>query len=345
MIKRLTFEAVREKARASQERYLGISEDYRLTVGVYYKGERYVISEDEDVFSYQYDIGSISKTVTAHLILYLKEQKLLRLEDSVDRYLDLPRGNYPTLYELLTHTAGYRHLTPLEVTLPALMRHRYSRKNPYAGCTRETVLGCLSVRKKRKQKSMDYGYSDFAYALLALVAERVAGRPFAELSLSFLQNRLGMSRTEIQADPDTRIPPAVSGRSRIAFWEWERDNPYLASGGFVSNIEDMLAYLALQIESEESYIKEAHVPCLESYFQKTNEYACIGWHTYKNSDRLWHVGGVGTFRSSMLFNPKKKFGVVVLGNGKGISCANVHYIAKILYSELKIHKIDVTKER
>lgn len=52
---------------------------------------------------------------------------------------------------------------------------------------------------------------------------------------------------------------------------------------------------------------------------------CIGWHTYKRSNQLWHVGGVGTFRSSIIFNKKCRLGVVVLGSSKGkrsLPCKN-----------------------
>ena len=52
------------------------------------------------------------------------------------------------------------------------------------------------------------------------------------------------------------------------------------------------------------------------------------------------MGGVGTFRSSVIFNKKRKLGVVVLGNSKGVASANVHYLAKMLYSEMKINKIN-----
>jgi len=71
---------------------------------------------------------------------------------------------------------------------------------------------------------------------------------------------------------------------------------------------------------------------------------CIGWHTYKRSNQLWHVGGVGTFRSSLIFNKKRKLGVAVLGNAKGKASANSHYIAKMLYSELKKKRIRLNGE-
>lgn len=101
----------------------------------------------------------------------------------------------------------------------------------------------------------------------------------------------------------------------------------------------MLNYIAVQVESGEPYIRGAHRLCRESVSERSDVVTCIGWHSYKKSNQLWHVGGVGTFRSSIIINRPRKIGVVVLGNSKGKASANVHYLAKMLYSELKIKKI------
>ena len=71
---------------------------------------------------------------------------------------------------------------------------------------------------------------------------------------------------------------------------------------------------------------------------------CIGWHTYKKSNQLWHVGGVGTFRTSLILNKRLRLGVAVLGNAKGKASANVQYIAKMLHSELKKNRISLKEE-
>jgi len=97
--------------------------------------------------------------------------------------------------------------------------------------------------------------------------------------------------------------------------------------------------VGVQIESDEPYIRDAHRLCPESVSGRSDIVTCLGWHSYKKSNQLWHVGGVGTFRSSIIINRPRKIGVVVLGNSKGRASANVHYLAKMLYSEMKIKKI------
>ena len=341
MIDFLSVDALRPKVIKCIEKYISLSKHQSLTVGFYRRGKWFIFSNEDMPTPLLYDIGSVSKTLTAHLILSLVQKGLLDLHTSVSAYLDLPKGEYPTIYQLLTHTAGYGHLTPVEITVPSLLQSRYARRNVYRGCTAQTVLKCLARRKNRKPRG--YSYSDFSYAVLAVVAERVTGEDFCPLFERFVQEELGMHQTVVTAPEHLRQPLAMLGDGAIDFWKWEKNNPYIAGGGLVSNIQDMLAYISLQIESDEPYITDAHQICKESISPKRNLASCIGWHTYTKSNRFWHVGGAGTFRSSVIVNRKRKIGVVVLGNSKGVASANVHYLAKMLYSEMKINKIDFEK--
>ncbi len=328
---------LRPKSAEKISKYLALSEHNRMTIGVYKNGKCYVFGGGEEKRLF-YDIGSVTKTVTAHLILKLHENKSLDIYKTVDNYLSLKKGKYPTVYQLLTHTAGYHHLTPIEVTLPPLFAHGYARKNPYENCTVNTVIKSLERRRFIRPK-VRYGYSDFAFAILAAVAEEVTKTSFSTLFEDFIKNDLGLKETLIEIGEENRNLLAAKGKRLLPFWVWRRNNPYIAGGGVVSNIGDVLKYLALQIESDEPYIASAHTVCEASRLKNNNHLMCMGWHTYKKSNQLWHVGGVGTFRSSLIINKRLKIGVAVLGNAKGKASANAHYIAKMLYSELKNNRI------
>ncbi len=329
--------AFRKKLLDRIEQYLSLSDKQTLSVGLYIHGQEYVVglNEAEEVLSY--DIGSVSKTLTAHLILKLAEQGLVELDRPVSAYIELKKGSYPTIYELLTHTAGYGHQTPLEITMPMLLSHRYSHRNPYEKANRAMVLRALN-RRNRKKKTYHYGYSDFSYAILAIVAERVAHEPFDRLMEKLLRDDLQLQNTFLTRS--NSVPSAVCRGREIPYWHWERENPYIAAGGMVSNIFDMLKYVRLQIESDNGYIVKAHAVCENSFPKGRNIGTCLGWHTYRNSDQLWHVGGVSTFRTSLIANKRRGYGVAVCGNAKGVNSANVHYIAKMLYSEMKLKKIN-----
>ena len=331
MIKEIKLETLRDKVQRCIHNYLEIADNYHLEFGIYYYGQLFRYSNNEQ--KHLYDIGSLSKTFTAHLILKLIDNKQLDINDNIGKYLNLPNGYYPTIYELLTHTAGYNNLTPVEITIKGLLKHRYISHNPYDNCTEEDIIKALIKRNKKKAINR-YGYSDFSYAILAIIIEKITKKTFLHAMEEFIKIDLAMQKTTFFAD--NRKIMAVNKNKRYNYWHWNTDNPYLASGGLISDINDMLQYLKTQIESEESFITNAHK--IQKIKSKSNITMAFGWHSYQNSRQLWHVGGVGTFRSSLIFNKKKNFGVVVLGNAKGIKSANVHYLAKMLYSEIKINK-------
>ena len=334
MIK-LERESFRNKFLNYYDKYISLSNNQNIAIGIYKNGVFYVFGNGIDE-KYMYDIGSITKTITAHLILKLVDLKLINLNDTINQYLELKKGNYPTIIELLTHSAGYNHLTPLEITVPSLLKYGYSKKNIYENIKSDDIIKALNKRRRCKHKNK-YGYSDFASAVLALISEKVCKIKFSKLLEDFIKNDLCLLNTKLTFN-NNRYPLAIKNGKILNYWQWELDNPYIFSGGVVSNIKDMLQYIAIQIESEEKYIKNAHY-VVENIETKNNIRMCMGWHSYQKSHQLWHVGGVGTFRSSIIINKYKKIGIIVLGNTKGIKKANVHYIGKMLYSDLKMKRI------
>lgn len=337
----LDINSLRPKVLEKINKYMSLSEHNKLTIGLYKNGKRYVLGNEEDTRLF-YDIGSVTKTLTAHLILKLHEDGKLDINKTVDKYLPLKKGKYPSIYQLLTHTAGYHHFTPIEVFLPRLLTHRYSRKNPYEKCTPKTVIKALERRRFIKPKTR-YGYSDFPSAILAAVAEEVTKTPFDTFFEDFMHNELNLKETRLTIETEKRNPVAAKGKKKLPFWVWNRNNPYIASGGVISNISDVLKYLALQIETDEQYITRAHTVCDESEVKNDKHLTCIGWHTYKNSNQLWHIGGAGTFRTCVIINKHLNLGVAVLGNAKGKSRANARYISNIIYNELKTNRINLEK--
>lgn len=325
------------KGETTVQRYLQLSKNNCLAIGVLLPDGTmgYYMSADVQTDSL-FDIGSISKTFTAQVILKLVNERKLLLSDSVDMFLPLPKGIYPTIEMLLTHTAGYKNLTPVEITVPNLLKKSYARANVYRGIQEKSVLNALSKRNRARRRG--YSYSDFAYAILAIVASRITGKNIIDLLQEVIDDYHLVNTRVIPSN--NRVKSNLRGHI-IPPWKWECNNPYLASGGISSTICDMLAYAKAQVEKPYAFIKLAQqrIDTSSNLGEKTD--ICLGWHTYRRSNQCWHVGGVGTFRSSMIFNAKSKCAVVVMGNAKGGKSANVHYIAKLLYSEMKRHHITV----
>ncbi len=327
---------IRKKALDRIEQYLSISDKQSLSIGFYVNGQAYIIDFGQEEQELSYDIGSVSKTVTGHLILKLCDDGLIDINESVSKYLDIKSGKYPTIYELLTHTDGYGYLTPIEITVPNHLRRRFSYKNPYENVKAADILRALE-RRNHKRRARKYNYSDFSYAVLALIAEKVTGKKFIDLINNFIKHDLNLDHTVISKQAGS--PKSVYKGRIIPCWIWKDNDPYIAAGGLASNIYDMLKYIGTEIESDKKYITDGHIVCPASFSENKRTGTTVCWHTYKNSDQIWHIGAAGTFRSSLIFNKVKHIGVVVLGNTKGVRSANVNYIAKMLYNELKLKKI------
>lgn len=317
--------------------YIGESEYKNISIGIIIGKTKYKFCFDKsgmvnDIFEYQ--IGSISKTFTAHIVMKYAMEKSIDLNSNAGEYLGL-KGDYPTINELLTHTAGYGHLTPVEITLKSLLLHSYNKKNPYESIKKEEIIKCFKRRKKNREN--DYSYSDFNFAVLALFLENIKNDSFINLMNDFIKNDLKLDSTYIPA-ADKMDLICVNRNKLIMPWKWNRDNPYLAAGGIISNVDDMIKYMEIQMNSPEEYIYRCHEIRKDLKKRKDRTLIAKGWHAYKNGNHLWHVGGVSTHRSSLIVSKNKKIGVVVLANSSGKHKANAHFIAKMIYSVLARNK-------
>ena len=87
-------------------------DDIRITVGTIRDGkaEYTVYGRDGEVLPdtvYEYEIGSLTKTVTGALICRAVSEGRMELDAPVSRYIPLPEGTRdPTIVQLVTHTSG-----------------------------------------------------------------------------------------------------------------------------------------------------------------------------------------------------------------------------------------------
>ena len=293
-----------EKINNSISKYSGI-----LAIFLKDKDEEYIYGENT-----LFDIGSLSKILTSMLVLKMNQDKLINLEDRLDKYLKVRDGNYPTIYELLSHRTGYHHLTPVKFTVPTLLFHRYKNYNLYSNITNQDVL--KEINKRRKYKS-EYGYSDFSYAILTLIIEEVYRDNFSNI-MNYYLSSIGLL--------DTKCITKDMKRSAKKNWIWESNNPYISAGGIVSTISDIRKLILYIFDN----VPEA--------FVKMDKHNCVFFLNDKQSV-FWHVGGVGYYRVSLLLSKKRKIAVAVLGNHIGKRGANPYYISKLMYGALRRNKV------
>lgn len=118
-----------------------------------------------------FQIGSISKVMTALVIHQLVAEGRLRLTDPIENVLPavpIPRGSGITLHHLIDHTSGLADSPPL------------------------SVEGGLWTGFRPGER---WSYSNTAYEILGKVAEHAGGKPLAQLLRERIFQPLGMNRS------------------------------------------------------------------------------------------------------------------------------------------------------
>lgn len=145
-------------------------------------------------------LASVSKQFTAMCIHLLAQQGLLQLTDRLSLYFP-ELGHWPEvqLLHLLNHTSG---LPDFEEHIP---------ESQQAQLTDEDVLQITAQQKSLLfSPGSQYRYSNTAYVLLGLLAERVSGKNYADVLQEYIFRPLGMQHS-ILYRADASIPNRAMG--------------------------------------------------------------------------------------------------------------------------------------
>ena len=160
-----------------------------------------------------YEIGSITKTITALMVKRAEKEGKLELDATIDKYLSLPDGKkYPKIIDLLTHTSGYK---PYYFETP-MIKNFFKGRNDFYGINGEMVkerIGKINLDKE----SYGFSYSNFGFAVLGLVLESVYGESWKTLAEDFLLNELGLENTHVSVGKGEL---GKATRNALQFWKF-----------------------------------------------------------------------------------------------------------------------------
>lgn len=283
-----------------------------ITVGILKDGESsyHVYGENGKELPkelHTYEIGSLTKTLTAALINKAVREEKISLDHTIDSYLSLPSGNhYPTIAELLTHTSGYKGYY---FEAPMISNFLCGR-NDFYGITKEMVLektGSFSLKEER----CDFNYSNFGYAVLGLVLEEVYDTNYTVLLNDFAKNDLKLQ--------DTKVSEQNGDLGN--YWCWQETDAYKPAGAVTSNISDLLLYAQMQLEDHPS-VSGCH-NSLKQINAATPDFLEMGirmdeigmsWLIDNQNGILWHNGGTDNYNCYLGFDMEHQTAVVVLSN-------------------------------
>lgn len=300
---------------------------YELTpgfiVGVIDGDSSYVVSFGKHKMPFQgkisqndvFEIGSITKTMTATLIMVLAQNQRLSLSDKFNQYLPLeyqnPRLKNLTIEQLLNHKTAFSRR-------PAMFGEKEEdAQNPYSHYTKQDLLEYY--RNFVPEKGDEFSYSHTNYALLEFVVETACSCDYHTALETYLFSELEMNNSfiDLKEKKDNVISPGVD-RSLSLVNPWTFAS-FASSEGVKSSAGDLMhfmrAFMSLSGTSFDDYFSNFTKQNNTSFNDKL--FYSTGWHGIKINKKTKALVSNGNTNGHSAFIgmvPETKTGVVVLSN-------------------------------
>lgn len=277
-----------------------------------------------------YEIGSITKTFTTSLLTKAIYNGQIDLNDSISKFIKLNVGQfYPTIEQLATHTAGYGEYPPF-IKIKSIMSSATDHSNFFYGYNTQSLIKDLQKRTL-SNKPYAWEYSNFGMSALGNVLTQVYNSDYKTLVENYAQKELGLANTHVGINKGD-LNGYTKG-NKVANWKWKDDDAFLPAGSLVSNIDDMLKYINIQISGEDKYLALGY----KKYAVTSNpQYDMgLGWILDTKNNIIWHNGETYGFNSFIGFDREKKIGVVIMANYAGQADNSSTIIGQKLLKELQ----------
>ncbi len=259
-----------------------------------------------------YEIGSITKTFTASLLVQMAEEGLVKLDDPISKYLpkgicDFEGDKVITLQDLSSHYSG----------LPRLASNFFptvtDMSNPYTNYNQNHLYEYLKTFEGVAREKRKVDYSNLGVELLGHILTLVSGQTYEEMLQERIFKPLEMNNTTITFN-ENHLAQLAKGHNEMGLITSNWDFPHFGGAGAIrSTTEDMLKYIQAQFTSK-IYAK-AHTTRLT---MGGSTKIGLGWITTPSQNTgeeiVWHNGGTGGYRSFTGFIKNQNMGVIVLNN-------------------------------
>ncbi len=294
-----------------------------------------------------YEIGSISKPITALLLALMIEAGEAKLDDSVRTYLpkemEVPiRGDREiTLLELATHTSGLPRMpSNFSVSLvAAAMTDKLAAQNPYAQYDAKKLAAGLKTAKLKDIARPDVTYSNLGFGLLGDALAHKAGTSYEDLLRSRITGPLGMKSTFV-ALPDDQAKFATAHNAKgdpVSGWTFGCMH---GCGAIRSTADDMLTFLEVCSGRRVTKLEKAMLMTQEKRTISSARWDIgLGWFMGHDpaTRHWWHNGGTGGFATYLAYSRNPGVGIVVLSNQErvpGSPYLTVDHLGDTLIREL-----------
>lgn len=259
-----------------------------------------------------FGIASNTKTFISVLILKLREQNLVNLDDSIYHWID----NYQfidsaiTIRQLLNHTSGITDITENQGFSDSIL------SNPNRLWTTQELLARF-LSSPYFPKGQGFHYSNTNYLLLGLIIKSVTNSDISVNLRQKILTPLNLNNTFFPLEesiPDTMAQPWANGINISSVPRTSLLSSAWSAGAMYSNSENMTRWYQLlfggQVLSSESLNQ-----MLTFSAQSNNSYGLGVIRYIINGRTLWgHSGSIRGYTSSFLYDTTSKMSINVMTN-------------------------------
>jgi CubicO group peptidase (beta-lactamase class C family) len=276
----------------------------------------------------QYRIGSISKTMTAVLLLQQRDEGRLDLDDPLDQHLPGTPVGAVRLRQLLGHAAGLQREPDGDW---------WERS---AGADLDTLLAGLTATKLAHPPHRTFHYSNLAYGLLGAVLERIIGEAWWKLVRTRLLDPLGMVRTSYQATEPFARGYVVHPWHGTLREEPRTDTGAMAPAGQIwSTTTDLARWAAFLAAPDPDILApgtltEMCVPVAISDLDSWTAGYGLGLELHRVGDRVYvgHGGSMPGYVATLSVHRPSRTGVVGFANSYGFRSGSLPVLGRQVLS-------------
>ncbi|PFE29432.1 penicillin-binding protein [Bacillus anthracis] len=286
---------------------------FTKTMGVTGESEKKVTSKTP------FAISSISKSLTALAIVKLIEDKKIKLEDPVQRYLPWFKLKNPqissaiTIQHLLTHTSGISTYEGLSLS---------DKQSKSSTALKENVMKLSNV-KVTALPSEKYQYSNANYMILGALIEEVTNETYSSYMEKHVFQPLNMNGAAASKEN------AYEKGYLTGYQSWfgiprksvvSYDNAGAPYGYITANLEDMIQYIMFLNRPEDAQLlKQENMHLYLSPLYKKNSEKGYGFglrttNINESETMIWHSGSTPDARAELFNLNESGWGGVILTN-------------------------------
>ncbi|RKR81383.1 CubicO group peptidase (beta-lactamase class C family) [Mucilaginibacter gracilis] len=290
------------------------------------------LRRDSLKLSSQFELASVSKTMTSTAILMLMERGKLKLDQNVKDFFP----NFPydgiTIKLLLSHRSGMMNYVYF-VDDVFRKEHRDQRK----GITNQQVMDMIAQYKPARFNKPDiaFHYNNSNFMVLGAIIEKVSGMPYSQFMKENIFIPAMMKHTAVYSKAVyNKIPVDVVGHDR-GQWRYSVAQNFLdgpvGDKGIYSTVADLYLFdyaLRKGVLLKKATMDSAYVPrnpLLHGHFSYG-----YGWRLFEAQGQqvIYHTGWWHGFRHIYLRDLKNDITVVLLSNLANGSLLKLHDLFK-----------------